>query len=248
MREEVQTPGSAGAEGSPPQDIPAPPNPSTPAIGQASADAIAQLGVDLVRLVEVVDSGFERIEAVGAKQVVDLRSEVAQMLSQVASQLELGDQPAAHTEVEAAALPQQTAASEDSDHPPLEAVVGTGADISQTPAVDDPDADLFDAPPDLATATSHESYGAPVSTAAGDRHPAATADEAAALKSADAERSALSAATFGHLSSADDTSASDHEAHGDAGAADQPLKPLPAASSARFSWLHLREGLFRRRA
>ena len=68
--------------------------PDGPALGQASADAIAQLGVDIARLVDVVDCGFERLEAAGAQQAVDLRSDFAQMLDELAGRLERADRPA----------------------------------------------------------------------------------------------------------------------------------------------------------
>jgi hypothetical protein len=45
---------------------------------QGAADAMARLGTDLGRLIEVVDCGYERIEAMGALRDAELRAEIAQ--------------------------------------------------------------------------------------------------------------------------------------------------------------------------
>ncbi len=163
--------------------------PDGPALGQASADAIAQLGVDIARLVEVVDCGFERLEAVGAKQTVDLRSDVAQMLDKLASRLEHPDRPtvAAEADVMSAAEPPPTVAWDELDAEPPPAVASDDSDAEPAPTVtsdepdtepaptaassdpdagppptapwDDPDADLFDEPADFASITHQGPFG-----------------------------------------------------------------------------------------
>ena len=57
-------------------------------LGQASTEAIAQLGLDIARLVDVMDCGFDRVEAASARQTLELRSEVTQLFDELATRLE----------------------------------------------------------------------------------------------------------------------------------------------------------------
>ena len=188
VREEVQAaaPHAAARAAAAPRPVAAP---DGPALGQASADAIAQLGVDIARLVDVVDCGFERLEAAGAQQAVDLRSDVAQMLDELAGRLERADRPTVTAEADAVAdaEPLPTVAWDELDAEPPPAVASDGSDAEPAPTVasdepeteppptvasrdpdvrlpptapwDDPDADLFDEPADFASITHQGPFG-----------------------------------------------------------------------------------------
>ncbi len=123
VREEVEAaaPHAAARTAAAPRPVT---TPDGPALGQASADAIAQLGVDIARLVDVVDCGFERLEAAGAKQAVNLRTDVAQMLDDLAGRLEGAGRPidAAKADVMAGAEPAPTVAWDELDAEPLPTV------------------------------------------------------------------------------------------------------------------------------
>jgi hypothetical protein len=132
VREEVQAAAPhAAARTAAAASMVAAPDGLAPALGQASADAIVQLGVDIARLVEVVDCGFERLEAVGAKQAVDLRSDVARMLDELARRLEHPDREAV---ADAAAEPPPAVAWDDPDAEPTPAVASNEPDAEPTPA------------------------------------------------------------------------------------------------------------------
>ena len=169
VREEVQAaaPHAAARAAAAPRPVAAP---DGPALGQASADAIAQLGVDIARLVDVVDCGFERLEAAGAKQAADLRTDVAQMLDDLAGRLGAGRPiDAAKADVMVGAEPAPTVAWDDLDAEPLPTVAWDELDAEPAPtlasgepdteppptaASNDPDADLFDEPADFASITT----------------------------------------------------------------------------------------------
>ena len=145
-----------------------------PTWGQASADALVQLGVDIARLVEVVDCGFDRIEAMSAKQTVELRSEVAELFEALTDRIASVEQrsvPAATDADAELSVGPADASSEAQDHPEpgpalaerfgetaadvgdapgWQAHLAPGADVAGAPLTDayDPDVDLFEAPAD----------------------------------------------------------------------------------------------------
>jgi hypothetical protein len=108
--------------------------------GQASTQAIAQLGLDIARLVEVMDCGFDRVEAASARHTLELRREVTQLFDELAARLEDVErrpgEPAATT---GAALSPAVEPCERNDEP--------------APATDA----LFHASPDVESARREES-------------------------------------------------------------------------------------------
>jgi hypothetical protein len=70
---------------------------------EASTEAIANLGLDIGRLVDVMDCGFERIEAASARQSLELRSEVSEMFDELASRIERFERQSAAPAPEATA-------------------------------------------------------------------------------------------------------------------------------------------------
>ncbi|HVN00851.1 MAG TPA: hypothetical protein VMT68_11635 [Caulobacteraceae bacterium] len=87
---------------------------------QGSAVAISRLVADVALLLEVIDCGFERIEAVSALQMADLRGEMGRLLDEVASRIrDLEGRPAEPVEV-AGRAPRAAAPSE---HPDTDAAL-----------------------------------------------------------------------------------------------------------------------------
>lgn len=143
---------------------------------EASTEAIARLGVDIARLVDVMDCGFDRIETASARQTLELRSEVAQMFDELASRIDQFERPPADpvagvaaTDPQAPAAdeigdesapPVDTAGGEPLDEPVDEAVAPATADSPGLSAPDverdppesaafgDPDFELFEDPPE----------------------------------------------------------------------------------------------------
>jgi hypothetical protein len=269
VREEVEAaaPHAAARAAAAPRPVAAP---EGPALGQASADAIAQLGVDIARLVDVVDCGFERLEAAGAKQAVNLRTDVAQMLDDLAGRLEGAGRPidAAKADVMAGAEPAPTVAWDELDAEPAPTVASDEPDTEPPPTAasndpddglpptspwDDPDADLFDEPADFASITHQGPFGRALARpdAGGDLELAATAEDHGAPEMDWADRGGWSeaAADFErHVEAPDLASEPDR----DVGAlADHPAEsdPAPASNPDKgFAWLPFRGGRLRKRA
>ncbi|HEX3406391.1 MAG TPA: hypothetical protein VHS81_04060 [Caulobacteraceae bacterium] len=158
---------------------------------EASTEAIANLGLDIARLVDVMDCGFDRIEAAHARQTLELRGEVAQMFDELASRMDKFERQSTDPGAAAAEDPSQAVATGELDQPAP--VVDAGAvgqpddgageadawspsaasgvpvaDVGDPPqeasAAADPDSELFDEPPE------------PASSVGAGPHAAATAD------------------------------------------------------------------------
>ena len=143
------------------------PAPQRAPFAEASTEAIANLGHDIARLVDVMDCGFERVDSASAKLSLELRSEVSQMFDELASRIERFERESATSGAEpvvetSPAVDQrlfdsgpdeaQVAAQAPSPPTALPVLAATHAATQalEAPAVDDPDAELFEDPSVLA--------------------------------------------------------------------------------------------------
>jgi hypothetical protein len=122
----------------------APPNaavaPQSAPSGEASTEAIANLGLDIARLVEVMDCGFERIETASVRQSLELRSEVSQMFGELASRMERFERHAADpgAEISAETVAEPAAASSmDIDPREIDSGGAPGGDASDEARIDE---------------------------------------------------------------------------------------------------------------
>ncbi|HWF76347.1 MAG TPA: hypothetical protein VN694_04145 [Caulobacteraceae bacterium] len=147
-----------------------PPSPLAPEgseQGEASTEAIAHLGLDIARLVEVMDCGFDRVEAANARQSLELRNEVSQMFDELAARIEKFERQSADPRADETPLAAEPCEVGVESAPPVEANGGEGprADDAgeaeapalsglashdgdtqrgEAPAADDPDSELFE--------------------------------------------------------------------------------------------------------
>jgi hypothetical protein len=119
-----------------------------------SAQAIGRLNGDMTMLMEVIDAGMERIEALAARQIADLRGEVSELIEQLSSRVSrlesLAATPAelAPPPVEAAPAPVEAARALEAAPAPVE-IAPEPIEIAQPPAeaAAEPTETMDDEPP-----------------------------------------------------------------------------------------------------
>jgi hypothetical protein len=88
----------------------------TPDPGQGPADAVKQLGLEVARVVEIMDARIERTEIVGANQLAELRSEMEELIVALLDRIEAIEDGAAMTAGDADDRGSRADARDDPDH------------------------------------------------------------------------------------------------------------------------------------